>query len=85
MDLSEGGSFVRGDADLAEGTKIHLTTEHGSSTARVVRTDADQPGFGMEFIKPDDHLRTYVRRLLALRDAALGIRYDDDDPDDPKD
>ncbi len=85
MDLSEGGSFVRGDPDdMAEGTEVHLTTEHGSSTGRVVRTDSDRPGFGVEFTRPDDHLRAYVRRLLAKRGAMRG-RPSDDDPDDSED
>jgi len=85
MDLSEGGSFVRGDSELAEGTEVRLMTEHGSTAARVVRTDEDAPGFGMEFIKPDDQLRAYVRRLLARRDAALAGRPGDNDPDDSED
>jgi hypothetical protein len=80
MDLSEGGSLVRDDEELAEGTEVRLTTEEGSTKARVVRSDADLPGFGMEFIKPDDRLRSYVRRLLAKR-ARARLRGSDDDND----
>ena len=74
IDLSEGGSFVLGDFELDEGIEVYLTTGQGSATARVVHSDRER-GMGTEFIQPDEHLREYVRRLLA------GIDPGDDDPD----